>query len=97
MLNVCTFLWLRSEPPNTGVARPSGPEIPRKSPKGLPRPSGLECQESLQGPYKEIKTSQNSAFGAFFNTFVTVLGVAGLENPVCGHCNRNLMGQDGQG
>ena len=40
---------LRLGPPYTaGVPRPSGPQIPSKSQKGLPGPPGMECQKSVK-------------------------------------------------
>ena len=36
-------LELRLDPPYTGVPRPSGPEIPKKSQESLPGPPGPEC------------------------------------------------------
>ena len=36
---------LQLERPVTGGVWPSGPEIPKKSQKGLPKPLDLECQK----------------------------------------------------
>ena len=67
------MLGLRSQPPCTGVPRPSGPEIPKKSQKGVPAPPGPECQKSVENspewPEKESKRLQNQCSGTFSTLF----------------------------
>ena len=73
------LLDLRWEPPYTGVARPSRPEIPKKSQKGLPGPPGLECPKSaqkFQRTRKRVKKVPKSVFGGHF---FDALGGAGPE------------------
>ena len=68
-----------------GVSRRSGPQIPKNSQKGLPRPSDPECQkkfrESRPGPEKESKVCQNRVFGNFFDTFLETPGRKSREDP----------------
>ena len=65
---------LRLEPPYTGVPRPFGPEIPKKSQKGLPGHPGPECQSVEKVPkdpkksQKDIKISVRGLFRHFFDT-----------------------------
>ena len=68
-------LVLRLEPPYTGVPRPSGPEIPKKSQKGVPGPLGLECRKSVEKVpndskrgQKDYKISVRGLFRHFFDT-----------------------------
>ena len=65
----------------TGVPRPSGPEIPKKSQKGLPpRLPASECQKAKRSvekvpkdPPKRAKKVSKSVFGDFFRlTFLTL-------------------------
>ena len=63
---------LRLESPYTGVPRASGPEIPRKSPKGVPGPPGPECQKSVEKvpkDLKRLKRCQNQCSGTFTTLF----------------------------
>ena len=63
------------EPPYTGVPRPSGPEIPKKSQKGLSEPPGPECQNSVKKASKDpkrVKKVSKAVFGDFFDTFLTL-------------------------
>ena len=60
---------LRLEPPYTGVPRPSGPDIPKKSQKDLPGPPGPECQKKSQSTQKRVK--KVAVFGDFVDTFDT--------------------------
>ena len=49
---------LRLEPPYTAVPTPSGPEISKKSQKGLSGPPGPECQKSGEKVPNNPKKSQ---------------------------------------
>ena len=85
---------LRLEPPYTGVSRASGPEIPKKSQKGVPRGPGPECQKSVEKvpndpkkSQKDYKISVRGLFRHFFATpgrdpwerlFETFWGISGL-------------------
>ena len=59
---------LRWEPPYTGVSTAPSPEIPKKSQKGLPGPTGPECQ-------KVSKDSRNTDFDTFLALFWVRLGL----------------------
>ena len=53
----------------------SGPEIPKKSQKGVPGPPGPECQQSVEkvpNDRTEVKKTTKSVFGEFFDTFLTL-------------------------
>ena len=66
---------LRLEPPYTGVSRASGPEIPKKSQKGVPGRPGPECQKSVEkvpnDPKKNQKDCSISVRGLFRHFFDT--------------------------
>ena len=72
-------LWdlsLRLELPYTGgVPRPSGPEIPKKSQKGVSGPPGLECQKSGEKVPNDPNMSQKDykiSVRGLFDTFLTL-------------------------
>ena len=67
------LLGLRVEPPETGVPRPSGPEIPTRSVKKVPKKS----QKDLQKSQKCVKINVWGLFGHFFDT----PGGEALEDP----------------
>ena len=62
------LLYLRLGPPCTGVPSPSGPEISKKSQKGLSGPPGPECPKKVQ---KESKRCQNQCSGTSSTLFNT--------------------------
>ena len=86
------------EPPYTGIPRPSGAEISKKSQEGLPGPPGLSAKKVSKSE-KDTKKSQKGAkisgFGALLDTFLTLrAGRPGrsfeTETPVKGDRNRNF-------